>query len=104
MIQKWLKRFREKQDAETDAKAELENAQKKWFSLNQRKTTLTISKNKEIEYQKLAAEKKTKADKIRSALFNLAGISTKIDFGTALNYANEVKITRCPILHSCSRY
>ena len=28
MIQKWLKRFREKQDAETDAKAELENAQK----------------------------------------------------------------------------
>src|SRR6185436_15453075 len=28
---------------------------------------------------------------IRSALFSLAGISTKIEFGTALNYANEVK-------------
>ncbi|MEK7219384.1 MAG: lytic murein transglycosylase [Patescibacteria group bacterium] len=86
------KDLEKKQDAETDAKAELENAQKKVVqSESEKKQLLTISKNKEIEYQKLAAEKKTKADKIRSALFNLAGISTKIDFGTALNYANEVK-------------
>ncbi|MEK7060328.1 MAG: lytic murein transglycosylase, partial [Patescibacteria group bacterium] len=52
---------------------------------------LTISKNKEAEYQKLAAQKKIQADKIRSALFALAGISEKIEFGTALGYANEAK-------------
>jgi membrane-bound lytic murein transglycosylase B len=38
----------------------------------------------------LASQKKAQADKIRSALFSLAGISQKIEFGTALNYANEV--------------
>jgi membrane-bound lytic murein transglycosylase B len=52
---------------------------------------LAISKDKEAAYQKLAAEKKAQADRIRAALFPLAGISTKIDFGTALGYANEVK-------------
>ncbi len=85
------KDLEKKQDAETDAKAELENAQKK-VSQNEteKKQLLALSKQKETEYQKLAAEKKAKADKIRSALFNLAGISTKIDFGTALSYANEV--------------
>jgi len=82
-----------KQDAETDAKAELESAQKKVSqSEAEKKQLLNISKNKEAEYQKLAAQKKAQADKIRSALFSLAGISTKIDFGTALNYANEVKV------------
>lgn len=86
------KDLEKKQDAETDAKVELENAQKKVAqSESEKKQLLAISKNKETEYQKLAAEKKAKADKIRSALFNLAGISTKIDFGTALNYANKVK-------------
>jgi len=82
-----------KQNAETDAKAELENAQKKVAqSQAQQKELLAISKNKESEYQKLAAQKKARADKIRSALFNLAGISQKIEFGTALTYANEAKM------------
>jgi len=86
------KDLEKKQDAETDAKTELESAQKKVAQTEaEKKQLLAISKNKEVEYQKLAAEKKTKADKIRSALFNLAGISTKIEFGTALEYANEVK-------------
>ena len=81
-----------KQNAETDAKAELESAQKKVAkSEADKKQLLAISKNKEVEYQKLAAEKKMRADKIRSALFALAGISTKIEFGTALRYANEAK-------------
>ena len=81
-----------KQNAETDAKAELESAQKAVAkSEADKKQLLAISKNKELEYQKLAAAKKMQADKIRSALFSLAGISQKIDFGTALNYANEVK-------------
>ena len=81
-----------KRNAETDAKAELENAQKKVAqSESEKKQLLNISKNKEAEYQRLAAQKKTQADKIRSALFSLAGISQKIEFGTALEYANLVK-------------
>lgn len=80
-----------KQDAETDAKAELESAQKKVAqSEAEKKQLLAISKQTEAAYQKLATEKKAKADSIRAALFPLAGISTKIDFGTALVYANEV--------------
>ncbi|MCX6751791.1 MAG: lytic murein transglycosylase [Candidatus Nomurabacteria bacterium] len=80
------------QNAETDAKAELESAQKQVAkSEADKKQLLAISKNKEAEYQKLAAQKKAQADKIRSALFALAGISQKIEFGTALQYANEAK-------------
>ena len=52
---------------------------------------LAISKQKEAAYEALAAQKKVQADKIRSALFGLAGISQKIDFGTALLYANQVQ-------------
>ncbi len=81
-----------KQNTETDAKAELENAQKTVAkSEAEKKQLLAISKNKEAEYQKLATQKKIQADRIRSALFSLAGISQKIEFGTALEYANEVK-------------
>ena len=86
------KDLEKKQNAETDAKAELESAQKTVTkSETEKKQLLTISKNKEAEYQKLATQKKIQADKIRSALFSLAGISQKIEFGTALAYANEVK-------------
>lgn len=82
----------EKQDAETDAKAELENAQKKVAqSEADKKELLAISKEKEAAYQQLAAQKKIQADRIRAALFPLAGVSVKIDFGTALSYANEAK-------------
>lgn len=80
-----------KRNAETDAKAELENAQKKVaVSEAEKKRLLSISKNQETEYQKIANEKKARADKIRRALFPLAGTSQKIEFGTALLYANEV--------------
>ncbi len=86
------KDLEEKKDAETDAKAELESAQKKVVqSEADKKQLLAISKNKEAEYQKLASEKKARADRIRSALFSLAGISQKIEFGTALAYAKEVQ-------------
>lgn len=86
------KELENKQDAETDAKVELENAQKKVTqSEAEKKQLLAISKNQEVAYQKLAAEKKARADRIRSALFPLAGIAQKIEFGTALLYANEVK-------------
>lgn len=81
-----------KQDQETDAKAELETSKSQVTqSQNQKKQLLAISQQKESEYQKLAAEKKAKAEKIRGALFNLAGTSQKIEFGTALQYANEAK-------------
>jgi membrane-bound lytic murein transglycosylase B/archaellum component FlaC len=81
-----------KQDAETDAKVELESAKTKVAkSEAEKQQLLAISKNQEATYQKLAAQKKAQADKIRSALFPLAGIAQKIEFGTALLYANDVK-------------
>ncbi|MFA6076647.1 MAG: hypothetical protein WC735_01060 [Candidatus Paceibacterota bacterium] len=86
------KDLEKKQDAETDAQAELENAQKKVSqSEAEKKQLLAISKQTEAAYNKLAADKKIRADRIRSALFPLAGISQKIEFGTALSYANEVR-------------
>ncbi len=86
------KDLEKKQDAEADAKAELENVQKAVAkSEADKKKLLAISKQSEAEYQKLATEKKIQADKIRNALFPLAGISTKIEFGTALAYANDAK-------------
>lgn len=89
-VEEEKKDLEQKQDAETDAKAELETAQKKTAQAEaEKKKLLSLSKQKEVEYQKLAAEKKAKADKIRRALFQLAGTSQKIDFGTALKYANE---------------
>lgn len=81
-----------KQNAEIDAKAELESAQKTIAkSETDKKQLLAISKQTEAAYQKLAAEKKAKADRIRSALFPLANTSQKIEFGTALAYAYEVE-------------
>lgn len=86
------KSLEEKQDAETDAKAELETTQKKVVqSEAEKKKLLDVSKKKESEYKELAEEKKIIANKIRSALFSLAGISEKIEFGTALEYANTAK-------------
>ena len=80
------------QNAETDAKAELEDAQQTVAkSEADQQQLLAISKQKEAAYEALAAQKKVQADKIRSALFSLAGISQKIDFGTALSYADQVQ-------------
>lgn len=80
------------QNAEIDAKAELESAQKSVAkSEADKQQLLAISKQSEAEYQKLATEKKIQADKIRNALFPLANTSQKIEFGTALAYANEAQ-------------
>lgn len=81
----------DKRNKETDAKVELENAQKKVaVSEAEKKRLLELSKQKETEYQKLAAEKKAKADKIRAALFPLRD-SQAIPFGTALSYAENAQ-------------
>jgi peptidoglycan hydrolase CwlO-like protein len=83
--------LQKQQNAETDAKAQLVTAQQQMaISEANQKQLLAISKQKESAYQLLAAQKKAQADKIKSALFNLAGVSQKIDFGTALAYANQV--------------
>ena len=80
-----------KQNAETDAKVELESAQKKVVqSETEKKQLLAISKNTEAAYQKLANEKKARADRIRSALFPLRD-SKAIPFGTALQYAKSAE-------------
>lgn len=80
-----------KRNAETDAKVELETSQKKVAQTEaEKKRLLAISKQKESEYQKLAAEKKARADKIRSALFQLRD-SKAIPFGTALEYAKQAE-------------
>ena len=85
------KDLEKKQNAETDAKVELEASQKKVAQTEaEKKKLLSLSKNKEAEYKKLAAEKKAKADKIRSALFSLRD-SKAIPFGTALEYARQAE-------------
>lgn len=82
-----------KQNAEMDAKAELESAQKAVAkSEADKQQLLAISKKTEAEYQKLALEKQFKASKIRNALFPLANTSQKIEFGTALAYAREAQV------------
>jgi peptidoglycan hydrolase CwlO-like protein len=85
------KDLEKKQDAETDAKIELELSQKKVAQTEaEKKKLLSISKNKEAEYQKLAATKKAQADKIRAALFTLRDTKA-IPFGTAVSYAEKAE-------------
>lgn len=83
-----------KQEAENDAKYELEISQKKVSQTEtEKKKLLALSKQKEAEYQKLANEKKVRADKIRAALFELRD-SKAIPFGIALAYAETAsKVT-----------
>lgn len=78
-----------KQNAETDAKVELENAQKKIAQAEaEKKQLLAISKQTEAAYQKLAADKKAQAAKIRAALFPFRDAQA-IPFGDALRYAEQ---------------
>jgi membrane-bound lytic murein transglycosylase B len=80
----------EKKDAEADAKAEIEAAKKK---VEQDKAAhqklLSISQNKEKEYQKVIAAQKAKVNAINARLFTLAGQSQAIRFDAALAYAES---------------
>lgn len=81
-----------KKNQETDTKYELESAKAKVeLSEAEKKKLLTISKNKETEYQKVLAEKAKRKAEILAAIFNLVGSSTKINFETALIYAKEAE-------------
>ncbi len=79
----------EKQDAELDAKAELEKNKKKVETDEAyRKRLLSISKNKEKEFQTILAQNQAKAAQIKARLFNFAGGQTAaIPFATAVAHA-----------------
>jgi len=86
------KSLEEKKNQETDTKAELENAKAKVeLSEAEKQKLLTISKNKEAEYQKVLAEKAKKRSEILAAIFNLVGGNKQINFETALVYAREAQ-------------
>lgn len=86
------KALEDKKNQETDTKAQLESAKAKVeISEADKQQLLSISKNKEAEYQKVLADKAKRRTEILAAIFNLVGGSTKINFQTALVYANEAK-------------
>ncbi len=79
----------EKHDEELDAKVELEKNKKKVEGDEAyQKKLLSLSKNKEKEFEKILAENQAKASQIKARLFNFAGGSTAaIPFGTAVVHA-----------------
>lgn len=75
-------------DKQLDVKVELENTKKKVEqSEKDKKQLLSISKNKEAEYQKVLAEKAKRKSEILTALFGLRDTGA-IPFSKALEYAN----------------
>jgi membrane-bound lytic murein transglycosylase B len=78
-----------KQNAEMDAKYTIQQqASAVQADEAQQKQLLSISKGNEKAYNAVVAAKAAAAGKIRAALFNLAGGSNPIPFGTALQYAD----------------
>ncbi len=77
-----------KQDQERDAKAAIEK-NKTQIEKNQAEQNqlLSISKNKEKEYQAVLADRASKVSAIKAKLFSLAGGSSAIRFDIALQYA-----------------
>lgn len=51
---------------------------------------LKITQNKEATYQQILSEQRKKAAELRSRIYNLVGIQTKVTFGEALDIANWV--------------
>lgn len=80
-----------KKNEELDVIDQLETTKQKVESSEaEKKKLLSISKNKESEYQKVLAQKAQRRAEILSALFNLRDVSA-IPFGKALEYANMAK-------------
>lgn len=81
----------DKKDKELDAKIELERAQAE-HQANQKEQQkmLSLTKNKEAEFQKVLADRKKKIAAIREALFRLQD-DTSISFGQAYDYALEAE-------------
>ena len=81
--------LKKQQDAETNARAAIEVAkQQVEISQAQKQALLTDSKNKEMAYSQVLADRQAKAAQIRAALFPLRDAGP-IPFGTALQYAND---------------
>lgn len=89
------KTLEKKKDEEVDTRVKLETAKKEVETTeSQKQTLLSISKNKEQEYQKVLAAKAKRRAEILAILFNLRDASA-IPFGKALEYANAAsKITK----------
>lgn len=83
----------EKHDEELNAKAELEKNRKKVESDQAyQNRLLSLSKNKEKEFEKILVENQKKAAAIKARLFNFAGGATSaIPFGTAVIYAQNAE-------------
>lgn len=81
----------DKKDKELDAKVELERARAEHESnQKEQQKLLTLTKNKEQEFQKVLADRKKKIAAIREALFRLQD-DTQISFGQAYDYAVEAE-------------
>jgi membrane-bound lytic murein transglycosylase B len=80
-----------KKNQEIDVKTQLENTQRQVESNEaEKKKLLSISKNKESEYQKVLADKAKRRAEILSMLFNLRDVSA-IPFGKAYEYAQAAQ-------------
>lgn len=79
-----------KQSQEEDAKNAL-NTQKKIVEQSEaeKKKLLSISQNKEKEYQAVLAERQKRVSEIKAKLFGFAGGTAAIPFGQAYEYAKE---------------
>ena len=84
--------LQKKQDAENDAKIELETMQKKVaVTQAEKKQLLQISKQKEADYMKVIADRQKRVADIKARLFNLAGGAEPIRFDVALAYAEDAQ-------------
>jgi len=80
-----------KQNQTVDAKYVVETTQKQISSdKTQKQQLLSITKNQEVEYKKVLADRQAKAAAIRAALFPLRDASA-ISFGDALKYAQAAQ-------------
>lgn len=76
-----------RQDQELDARYEVESKKKEVAkNESEKKALLAITKNQEVAYQKVLAERQQQSAKIRAALFPLRD-TEGIAFGAALDYA-----------------
>ncbi|MCU0660356.1 MAG: lytic murein transglycosylase [Candidatus Pacebacteria bacterium] len=83
--------LKQKQNEETDARVALEtNRRAIQRNETEQKSLLSVSKNKEQEYQKILNDRARRASQIRSALFSLRDTGA-IPFGDAYNFALEVE-------------
>ena len=81
-------------DKETDTKQAMQVQQAQvQANENQEQYLIKVNKTNEKTYAQVLADEQAKAAEIRAKLFNLAGGSAAIPFGTALTYAQNTSAT-----------